>query len=79
MTRSCRSKGGRHPPQALDVYVSSNVCTSLKEPQYCIMYASGQQPGRAGGPGKSSGPPKAAPKVSAPLAGACLRGKTSAE
>ena len=36
------TKGGRHPPQAPDVYVSSNAGTLLKEPQYCIMYASGQ-------------------------------------
>ena len=36
-----------------DVYVSSKVSGINKEPQYCIMYASGQQPGRAGGPGKS--------------------------
>ena len=56
------TKGGRHPPQAPDVYVSSNVGTLLKEPQYCIMYASGQQPGRAGGPGKSPGPPNGSPK-----------------
>ena len=47
---------------APDVYVSSNVRTLLKEPQYCIMYASGQQPGRAGGPGKSPGPPNGSPK-----------------
>ena len=57
-----RNEGGRDPPGAPDVYVSGKVCTSMKEPQYCIMYASGQQPGRAGGPGKSPGPPNGSPK-----------------
>ena len=63
------TEGGRHPPQAPDVYVSSKVRTSLNEPQYCIMYASGQQPGRAGGPGKSPGPPNGSPK------GECTTGR----
>ena len=54
------------PPRArldlCDVYVSSNVRRIINEPQYRIMYTSGQQPGRAGGPGKSPGPPNGNPK-----------------
>ena len=79
---SMEPSGGVIPPRgiyAVDVYVSSNVSTSPKEPQHCIMYSSGQQQGRAGGPVKAPGPPTAAPKVSAPLDGACLRAKYCSE
>ena len=72
------SRGGAIPPRSccdFDVYVSSNVSTSMKEPQYCIMYASGQQQRGPEVRVKAPDPPKAAPKVSAPLDGACLRGK----
>ena len=62
-----------------DVYVSSKVSCINKEPQYCIMYASGQQPARTRGPGKSPGPPNGSPKGERTTGRACLRGKNCAE
>ena len=57
--------GGAPAPQELHLtYVMCmyQVILINNEPQYCIRYASGQQPGRARGPDKSLGPPNGSPK-----------------
>ena len=61
-----RPGGARAPPGARSelhyVYVLSNVCHISMGLQYYIMYVSGQQPWRAGGPGKSPGTPNGSPE-----------------